>query len=247
MHAQDSFDCIDLSDNDIVRLENFPLLKRLKMLLLSNNRISRVADGLGAALPHLETLVLSNNRIATLAEIDGLAELSALTTLSLLQNPVNRRAHYRLYVIHKLPGLRVLDFQKIRMKEREAAAQLFASTEGRKLQAAVAKARSFTPTGSGAAAVAEGAGDGQADTFTPAQLVLIQEAIAAASTPEDVDRLHRFLKAGKLPPELARKQAASAAAAAGGGGSGEAASAEEEGDGMEEDDAAPGEGDVDLT
>ena len=213
---QDGYDCIDLSDNDIVRLENFPLLKRLKMVLLSNNRISRVADGLGAALPSLDTLVLTNNRIATLAEIDGLADLTALRTLSLLQNPVNRRAHYRLYVIHKLPNLRVLDFQKIREKEREAASALFASTEGRKLTAAVNKARTYTPS---AVAAADAGGEGP---FTPAQVVLLQEAVAAASTPEEVDRLHRYLKAGKLPPEVARKEAEAApaapAAAAGGGG-----------------------------
>jgi U2 small nuclear ribonucleoprotein A' len=84
------------------------------MLLLSNNRVSRVADGFGTRLPSLQTLVLTNNRIATLAEIDGLASCQALSMLSLLQNPVNRRKHYRLYVIHKIPSLRVLDFQKIR-------------------------------------------------------------------------------------------------------------------------------------
>jgi len=35
----DQFDCIDLSDNDIKKLENFPLLRRLRMLILNNNRI----------------------------------------------------------------------------------------------------------------------------------------------------------------------------------------------------------------
>lgn len=44
---QNQFDSIDLSDNAIVRLEGFPKLHRLKMLLLNNNRIVRIA-------PHLE-------------------------------------------------------------------------------------------------------------------------------------------------------------------------------------------------
>ena len=118
----------------------------MSMLLLSNNRISRVADGVGSRLPALETLVLTNNRIATLAEIDGLASFEALTMLSLLQNPVTRRKHYRLYVIHKLPNLRVLDFQRVRPREREAAAVLFQSDEGQLLEAAVAKARSVAPS-----------------------------------------------------------------------------------------------------
>lgn len=43
--AQDQFNSIDLSDNEIQKLENFPLLPKLKMLLLSNNRVARIAPG----------------------------------------------------------------------------------------------------------------------------------------------------------------------------------------------------------
>lgn len=43
---QNQFDSIDLSDNAIVRLEGFPALKRLKQLLLSNNRIMRIGKNL---------------------------------------------------------------------------------------------------------------------------------------------------------------------------------------------------------
>ncbi|XP_028512458.1 U2 small nuclear ribonucleoprotein A' [Exaiptasia diaphana] len=35
----DQFDTIDLSDNDIRKIEGFPLLKRLKCLIFNNNRI----------------------------------------------------------------------------------------------------------------------------------------------------------------------------------------------------------------
>ena len=35
---------------------------------------------------------------------------------SLLRNPVTAKKHYRLYVIHKCPFLRVLDFQRIKQK-----------------------------------------------------------------------------------------------------------------------------------
>lgn len=35
----DQFDTIDMSENDIRKLEGFALLKRLKSLLLNNNRI----------------------------------------------------------------------------------------------------------------------------------------------------------------------------------------------------------------
>lgn len=35
---------------------------------------------------------------------------------SLLRNPVTSKKHYRLYVIHKAPQIRVLDFQKVKLK-----------------------------------------------------------------------------------------------------------------------------------
>lgn len=35
----DQFDTIDMSDNDIRKLDGFPLLKRLKSMFLNNNRI----------------------------------------------------------------------------------------------------------------------------------------------------------------------------------------------------------------
>ena len=35
---------------------------------------------------------------------------------SLLRNPVTNKKHYRLYVISKIPQIRVLDFQKVKLK-----------------------------------------------------------------------------------------------------------------------------------
>ena len=51
--TENQFDCIDLSDNDVVRLEGFSRLPRLRTLLLNNNRIARIGEGLGGAWnPH---------------------------------------------------------------------------------------------------------------------------------------------------------------------------------------------------
>ena len=47
--AQNQFDCIDLSDNEIVKLEGFPPLHRLQTLLVHNNRIARLGTNLGGA------------------------------------------------------------------------------------------------------------------------------------------------------------------------------------------------------
>jgi U2 small nuclear ribonucleoprotein A' len=67
-------------------------------------------------LPKLHTLVLTNNRLTNLAEIDPLASLPKLQYLSLLDNTVTKQPDYRLYVIHKLKHLRLLDFKKVKQQ-----------------------------------------------------------------------------------------------------------------------------------
>lgn len=113
-YEQDGFDCIDLSDNEIKKLENFPRLRRLRMLLLHNNHIAKFQDNLAESIANLEYLILTGNRIAQLSELDRLACFAKLDTLALGGNPVTKRKYYREYVIHKLPQLKVLDFKKIK-------------------------------------------------------------------------------------------------------------------------------------
>ncbi|RHY08899.1 hypothetical protein DYB25_008946 [Aphanomyces astaci] len=108
--TKDGFDCLDLSDNEIKKLENFPRLKRLRMLLLHNNKVHRIQDNLAESIPNLSVLLLTNNSIANLTD-----------------------SYYREYVIHTLPHLRVLDFKKIRPVEREEAVRLFNSLAGKKI------------------------------------------------------------------------------------------------------------------
>ncbi|CAI9726212.1 small nuclear ribonucleoprotein A trichohyalin-like [Octopus vulgaris] len=112
----DQFDTIDFSDNEIRKLDGFPLLKRLKCLLLSNNRIVRIGEDLELSVPNLETIILTNNSIQELSDLDNLANCKNLKYLSLLRNPVTNKKNYRLYVAHKLPTVRVLDFQRIKQK-----------------------------------------------------------------------------------------------------------------------------------
>ena len=45
------------------------------------------------------------------------------------------RQHYRLYAIHKIPSLKVLDFTKIKQSERERAQRLAASAAGAAMEA----------------------------------------------------------------------------------------------------------------
>jgi Leucine-rich repeat len=61
LEPQNQFDCIDLTDNAVVRLEGFPKLPRLKHLLLSNNRVMRIAKNLeGKALCPLHFELLTS-------------------------------------------------------------------------------------------------------------------------------------------------------------------------------------------
>ncbi len=114
--TQDQFDSIDFTDNEIQKLENFPMLRRLKMLLLCNNKVSRIAPKLGESLPHLETLILTNNKIESLDELDNLADVPTLRMISLIGNPVTQKANYRLHLIAKLPNIKMIDFSKVKPK-----------------------------------------------------------------------------------------------------------------------------------
>ena len=48
---QNQFDSIDLSDNNVIILEGFPKLPRLKTLILNNNRITRISKHLEGKQP----------------------------------------------------------------------------------------------------------------------------------------------------------------------------------------------------
>ena len=91
--TRDAYDSLDLSDNGLTTIGNFPKLPRLSSLLLSNNRVERI-DGLNLQgnLPNLVTLILSNNHIIGLHEVENIATgCQKLEFLCLDGNPVVRK------------------------------------------------------------------------------------------------------------------------------------------------------------
>ncbi|XP_077301366.1 small nuclear ribonucleoprotein polypeptide A'-like U2A [Arctopsyche grandis] len=191
--TSDQFDCIDLSENDIRKLDGFPLLKRLKCLLLNNNRIVRISENLEQYIPSIESLILTGNQMQELGDLDPLTTLTNLKTLSLLQNPVTYKTHYRQYVAYKFPELRLLDFKKIKQKEREEANALFKSKKGKELQKEIAKkAKTFVPGGN----LPDTA---KTTVATPQEIFKIREAIKNASSLAEVERLTRMLQTGQIP------------------------------------------------
>ncbi|KAA8542031.1 hypothetical protein F0562_023183 [Nyssa sinensis] len=200
--TEDQFDTIDLSDNEIVKLENFPYLNRLGTLLINNNRITRINPNIGEFLPKLHSLVLTNNRLVNLVEIDPLASLPRLQFLSLLDNNITKKPNYRLYVIHKLKTLRSLDFKKVKHKERLEAANLFASEEAEE-EAKKTSVKTFVP--GEIPSTPEVPKEEQTPKMvapTPEQIIAIKAAIVNSQTLEEVARLEQALKSGQLPADL---------------------------------------------
>ncbi|GIX63925.1 cysteine repeat modular protein, putative [Babesia caballi] len=128
--TKDGYDCIDLSNNEILKLENFPLLPRLRTLVVAGNRISKIAADLSDSLPNLSSVVLTANSVTHLRDLEPLFKLPKLERLSLLDNPVTAVPNFRPYVILRLPRLRYLNFAKVTQKERESVEAFFRTEEG---------------------------------------------------------------------------------------------------------------------
>ncbi|KAI5825248.1 leucine-rich repeat-domain-containing protein [Schizophyllum commune] len=204
--TKDQHDAIDFTDNQILSLSNFPLLKRLCSLYLANNVISSISPSLHLSTPNLTTLVLTNNAIQNLGDLEPLAQCSKLVYLSLMGNPVAEKKYYREWLIWRNKNLRVLDYQRVRDKEREAAKKLFLTPQGtptslaESLQAAVSAHGKPIPT-----AEEPRAGPAAGSKFQAGRLMSkeeqerVKKAIAEAKSVEEIRRLERSLREGYLP------------------------------------------------
>ena len=126
-------------------LGNIPLLRRLRTLLLANNRISSISTSLHLSVPNLTTLVLTNNNIAELGDLEPLKDVKSLQYLSLLGNPVREKKWYREWLAWRVPNLRVLDFQRIRDKVRRRPALPRLAALTRQLCSGAASGKSPVP------------------------------------------------------------------------------------------------------
>ncbi|KAJ3275216.1 U2 small nuclear ribonucleoprotein [Terramyces sp. JEL0728] len=179
--TRDVNDCVDFTDNDIAKLGNFPSMSNVKTLLLHNNRINKIESTLSKYLPNLENLILSKNAIVELGELDPLMGLEKLNTLVLVDNIVASKKHYRFYVIHKIPSVKVLDYKKVTESERIEALKLFSGKEGNELL------KELTERGMNA-------------TFDPEEILdTKKEAIKNAKTLSEISRLEQALQGGIIP------------------------------------------------
>lgn len=182
--TKDHFSTLDLSGNLILRLDGsqFPVLTRLRSLVLAENKIARIGGGLGGCLPALETLVLSGNEIRRFEDVAKIAELrNSLVRVSLKGNPVEKLKNYREYMVFMLPKLKSLDFSKVSAEERKRSAELFGDPFERSME--------------------EIRAEKEEDVLTKEQKDSILAAIKNAKSLEEVDRLHLILQSGVLPKE----------------------------------------------
>jgi len=201
---QDQYDVIDLTDNDIKKLDNFPTMRRLNVLLVSNNSISRISTSVGEHLPRLQSLILSNNRISHLFEIDHISQIQSLEVLSLLENPVVLRPNYRLYTIFRMPSLKCLDFNKVTRQEREGATKLFKSSAGRAFLSVIEQEKQASTSVNGSTTAAAVAAAAAAPKKTIAELTdqqkaQVKRAIENATTKEQIDTIEYQLQTGTFP------------------------------------------------
>ncbi|WFD25294.1 U2 snRNP complex subunit [Malassezia nana] len=196
----DQNDLIDLTDNDIRFLGNFPRMTRLTHLILSNNLVTRIEPLLYKQLPFLETLVLTNNQLSDYRQLVPLRRLQRLRYLCLMGNPIARDKNYRAFLVWRLPALRVLDYRRITERERAVARQLMESPDGR--PSALARELSGA-TGNGATAASLEHDERPAHTagrrLTPQERAALADAIDKSESLEEIRKLEEQLKLGYVP------------------------------------------------
>lgn len=91
----DDYDSLDVSNNLLTRLENFPRWPRLARLMAAGNRIDGIGGGGGGGrnlathVPNVRYAALAHNSLASLADVRALgAAWPQLEFLDLTGNPV---------------------------------------------------------------------------------------------------------------------------------------------------------------
>ncbi|KAH6613959.1 U2 small nuclear ribonucleoprotein A [Boeremia exigua] len=201
MGAARNNDAIDLTDNDIAQLGNFPLQPRLRTLFLGQNRISNIQPNLSTSIPNLQTLVLTKNRLTELADLDPLGGFKKLVFLCVIGNPVASKENYRYWVIWRCPTIRYLDFAKVKDVERKKAEELFGtSDEPTELASKIMGVKS---TGF-VAPITNGADSSynKDRIYTDDEKSRMRAAIQAASSLAEMAKLEKDFAEGRIPAHI---------------------------------------------
>ena len=150
--AKTTLTTLDLSDNDLTRLDGLESLAALETLVIDRNRVKVLDAGSFAgfanlrvlrmeenglrSLAHFDALVslralhLGGNRVGEVAELEKLASLAELGELTLAGNPVTRKQVYRPMALRHCEKLHTLDARAVTAIEREHVEYLFSPVDG---------------------------------------------------------------------------------------------------------------------
>ncbi|XP_064634984.1 leucine-rich repeat-containing protein 72-like [Lineus longissimus] len=114
-----------LSGNKLRRIKCLQTNFRITELYLQNNQLVEITGALHH-LDNLQTLMLHNNQLTKLERvIKELNKMQDLKVLNLFNNPVAQESEYRLYTIHHIPSLELLDRHEVLTSERVRAKKLY--------------------------------------------------------------------------------------------------------------------------
>ncbi|MBW0486737.1 hypothetical protein O181_026452 [Austropuccinia psidii MF-1] len=210
--TKDSLDSIDLTDNAIRSLINFPKMIRLKHLYLSNNPVNFISPNLPHSLPNLNSLVLSNCNLSSLNQLSLiLKQFKRLEFLVLIGNPVCKTKLYRDWCIYNCPKVRLLDYRRVKEKERNTSLELFydpilkgPTPIAQRLSVPEATEGEFIDDSNMISSdrIHSNVEPGQMGrTLTPEERARIKRSIEEATSIEEVRRLKRMLEQGFIPRE----------------------------------------------
>ncbi len=222
--ARDSFDTIDLSGNAITDLTPgcLPPFPRLGSLYVGSNRIRAVHSGFADSIPNLHTLILTCNAIESVEDfnVPELAKLRKLEVLAFTNNPVAADAELGLLLVHQIPSLRFINFQRVSQADHAAALEKHGprpvrddvEADGRKKKKQKKRRRAQKSDHAGpqsangeistTSLVKRVAKSGKKSmkpaALTSAQVEAVKDAIANASSIDEVMALQEAMQAGDV-------------------------------------------------
>ncbi|XP_033252194.1 probable U2 small nuclear ribonucleoprotein A' [Drosophila miranda] len=121
---------------------------------------AKTKNGLEAVVPNLSSIILTGNNLQELSDLEPLGSFTKLETICLLINPVSTKTNYREYMAYKFPHMRLLDFRKIKQKDRQGAQEFFRTKQGKDILREVSKKSKLSAAAALAAEASSGKGLG---------------------------------------------------------------------------------------
>jgi hypothetical protein len=121
---RDSFDVIDVTENNITVLENIPPMSRLKTIIAHHNKLAKFSLASAKNLPNLHTFVAEGSRFQHLEDLLVFAQFKGLERISLGGSEAAADPDFRPFMVHLCPKLKMINFQRVFDSERVRSKEL---------------------------------------------------------------------------------------------------------------------------